>query len=95
MEAGTFVDTNGEGISGQYIVDGRMIHLIMLVTGFGDNVDLIGPLKGKTAAGNYDDFDNGYPGGGNTDVSSGTFKLAPGCTDAVQRRHPSGHSVTR
>ena len=92
--SGTFVDTDGDEISGQYIVDGKFLHLIMLETGFGDNVDLIGSGKGKGAAGNYDDFESGYNGGGDTDVSSGTFTLTPGCDDAALRRHPK-RSVTR
>ena len=91
----TLVDTDGDGITGQLIVDGKNVHLMFLVTGFGDNVDLIGPAKGKGVAGNYDDFDTGYNSGGNTDISSGTFTLTPGCTDAVLRRHPTHHSVTR
>jgi hypothetical protein len=92
--SGTFVDTDGDGISGQYIVDGKNLHMIMLVTGFGDNVDLIGPGKGKGAAGNYDDFESGYNGGANTDISSGTFTLTPGCTDAALRHRPT-RSATR
>ena len=91
----TFADTDGDGITGQLIEDGHIIHLMMLVTGFGDNVDLIGPAKGTGIAGNYDDFDTGYNGGGNTDISSGTFTLKPGCTEAAARRHPTHHSVTR
>jgi hypothetical protein len=92
-ESATFVDTVGDGISGQLIVDGSYVHLMMLVTGFGDNVDLIG--KGKEVAGNYDDFYSGYNGGADTDISSGTFTLVSGCSNGALRRHPTHHSVTR
>ncbi len=91
----TFADTDGDGITGQLIVDGKAVHLMMLVTGFGDNVDMIGPAKGTGVAGNYDDFDTGYNGGANTDISSGTFTLKPGCAAETLRRHATHHIVTR
>jgi hypothetical protein len=93
--SGTFVDTDGDGISGQYVLDGKVFHLIMLVTGFSDNVDAIGPIKGKGFAGNYDDFYSGYNSGANTDISSGTFTLTPTCAAAPLRRRPTQHSITR
>src|SRR5271155_16697 len=40
--SGNFVDTDGFGISGQYLLDGKSFHLVMLSTPADDNIDAIG-----------------------------------------------------
>jgi len=94
-KSGTFVDTDGFGIVGQYILDGTSLHLIMLTTGVGDNVDGIGPFAANKSTGKYDDFFSGYNGGSNTDVSSGTYTLTPGCTASARRLPSTRYSITR
>jgi hypothetical protein len=95
-ESGTFADTGGEGLTGQYIVYGKTLTLTILVTPFGDNVALIGAAKSKGYQGTFDDFDSGNNGGSNTVIAGGTFKLEPGCTaDAAASVHAGQIGVTR
>ena len=98
-ESGTFVDTNGIGLSGQYIVDGKILHLIFLKSSLDDNIDAIGTPKAKGYAGNFDDFFTGNSGDtnqfANQDTDTGTFTLEPGCSAAaLPPRSPTQHSTS-
>jgi hypothetical protein len=97
--SGTFVDEDGFGITGQYLLDGKSFHLVFLGTAFDDNIDAIGKPVRTTVSGAFDDFFSTYSPavtGGETTArvaSAGTFTLTPGCTDAAHRTHPT-HRLT-
>jgi len=95
--SGNFVDEEGLGISGQYVLDGKSFHLVMLGSVAGDNIDAIGKPKGSSVTGAFDDFFSTYSPAvteGNVpaeDADVGTFTLTPGCTDAAHRTHSKHH----
>src|SRR5580704_7418348 len=67
--SGNFVDTDGFGIVGQYLLDDKSFHLVMLSTVAGDNIDAIGKLKGRSVDGAFDDFFSAY----SPEVTSGDY----------------------
>jgi hypothetical protein len=98
--SGTFVDENGFGITGQYLLDGKSFHLVALGTAFGDNIDAIGKPVRATVTGVFDDLFSTYSPevtGGQfaAQVANvGTFTLTPGCTDAARQTHSTHHTTT-
>jgi hypothetical protein len=98
--SGNFVDTDGFGISGQYLLDGKSFHLVMLGTPADDNIDAIGRPKGKSVDGAFDDFFSAYsPRVTDGELAAqvagaGTFTLTPGCTDAAHRNHAKHHMTS-
>ena len=98
--SGTFVDEDGYGITGQYLLDGKSFHLVMLGTGFEDNIDSIGKASGSSVTGAFDDFDSAYSPVVTSnettahDIVAGTFTLTPGCAPAAQRNHSTHRTTT-
>jgi hypothetical protein len=98
--SGTFVDTEGLSITGQYLLDGKSFHLVILGSAYEDNVDAIGKASGSSVAGAFDDFDSAYSPVVTSnettahDIVAGTFTLTPGCAPAAQRNHSTHRTTT-